>query len=283
MMISKDIKIFDAHAHMQFSAYDSDRDDVLKRNLDSGVGFICVGTQADTSQAAIDLAKKSPNKIFATVGLHPVHTDKSFHDVAELGGTGHEFTSRGEIFDYDYYKKIAADPSVVGIGECGLDYYHLDEGARLKQRVAFEAQINLANEIKKPLMFHIREAYEDAYEIIKSLAKVKGDVHCYVGNLDTAKKFLDLGFYISFTGVITFPYKPQSGRVNYAEVVKYVPLDMMLSETDSPYLAPVPFRGKRCEPAYVEKVIEKIAEIKGLPFETVAEATRKNAEKLFSL
>ncbi len=276
----------DAHTHVNFSAYDADRAEVVKRAAEAGVVMINVGTQLDTSRAAVEMAEKNDG-VFAIVGLHPIHTTKSHHDVAELGEEGKAFTSRGETLDdatLAEYKKMLAHPKVVGVGECGLDYYRLDPSSVAKQREDFSRQIALANEAGKPLMLHIRpateagapNAYRDAHEILKALTKVRGDVHFFAGSYEEAKLFLDLGFTISFTGVITFAR-------SYDEVVKNVPLDSILSETDAPYVTPAPFRGKRNEPIYVREVVKKIAELRGEDFEKVRAQLLANAQKMFSL
>ena len=234
-----------------------------------------VGTQYDTSAAAVALAEKYEG-VYATIGLHPIHTDKSFHDAKELGEGGKEFTSRGEVFDGAKYEALAQNSKVIAVGECGLDYYRLEEDTKQKQVEAFVEHIELANRLGKPLMLHIRNAYADALEVLKAHAKVKGDVHFFAGNWEEAKQFLDFGSTLSFTGVLTFTH-------DYDEVIKNTPIDMILTETDAPYVAPVPYRGKRNEPAYVVEVVKKIAEIKGLDVEETREQIIKNAQKVFKI
>ncbi len=278
-----DFKYIDIHSHVNFKAFDEDRDAVIERALDAGVAVINVGTQIDTSRFAVEMANKYDG-VYAIIGLHPIHTGASFHDTKELGEEGKAFTSRGEVFDYEEYKKLIVDPKVVAIGECGLDYYRCTEETIAKQKEAFIEQINLANEFNKPLMLHIRNnpeskelnAYSDALEILKEHAKVKGDVHFFAGTLEDAKGFVDFGFTLSFTGVITFTH-------DYDEVVRATPLDMIMSETDSPYITPVPYRGKRNEPVYVIEVVKKIAEIKGLLVEEVASQLVVNAKRVFNI
>ncbi len=277
---------FDIHAHTHFAAFDNDRESVILRAQEAGVGMVNVGTQQVKSREAVELAHKHPEFCWATVGLHPIHTSKSYHDVQELGAgeDAKGFVSRGEVFDYDFYKTLALDPKVVGIGECGLDYYRLEEDTKQVQLEALEAQIALANEVGKPLMLHIRNgrgagggaAYDDAYEIVKAQAKVKGNVHFFAGDWPTAEKFLNLGFTLSFTGVLTFTH-------DYDEVVQRIPLDMIMTETDCPYIAPTPYRGKRNEPAYVVEIVKKIAEIKGLDFEVTRVALRENAHRVWNI
>ncbi|MDP4020715.1 MAG: TatD family hydrolase [Candidatus Adlerbacteria bacterium] len=269
------MKYFDAHTHVQFAAFKDDADEVIKRAEEAGVGMNVVGTQYDTSAAAVALAERYEN-VWATIGLHPIHTSKSFHDAKELGDGGKEFTSRGETFDISKYLELAQTKRVIAIGECGLDYYRLDEATKKLQIENFVMQIELANRLGKPLMLHIRQAYKDALEVLKAHAKVKGDVHFFAGSWEEAKQFLDLGFTLSFTGVITFTH-------DYDEVVKNTPLDMILSETDAPYVAPVPYRGKRNEPTYVVEVVKKIAEIKGEEVEKVREQILLNSKRVFEL
>ncbi|MBP9711088.1 MAG: TatD family hydrolase [Candidatus Pacebacteria bacterium] len=269
------MKYFDAHTHVQFVAFKDDADDVMARAKEAGVGMNIVGTQYDTSAQAVTLAEKY-DEAYATIGLHPIHTSKSHHDEKELGEGGKEFTSRGEQFDAAAYEALAESPKVIAIGECGLDYYRLDEATKKVQVENFIAQIELANKLRKPLMLHIRQAYADALELLKAHAKVRGDVHFFAGDWGVAKQFLDLGFTLSFTGVVTFTH-------DYDEVVKNTPLDMILTETDAPYVTPVPYRGKRNEPMYIPEIVKKIAEIKGVEFEQAREQILKNTERVFNL
>ncbi len=273
-------KFIDAHAHVNFAAFDGDREEVIKKTLSDGVWMINVGTQSDTSKSAIELAEKYEEGVYAIVGLHPVHTAKSYHDEAELGEGGKAFTSRGEDFDVAVYEKLARHPKVVGIGECGLDYFRIGgEEEKVRQKEIFKQQIELAIKVDKPLMLHIRNAYQDALSILGSYASInnsrlRGDVHFFAGTIAEAKSFLDLGFTISFTGVITFAKE-------YEELIKFVPLNKILIETDCPYVTPAPYRGKRNEPLYVAEVAQKIADIKGLSVEEVGRQTVENTRSLF--
>lgn len=284
-------KYIDIHSHVNFKAFDEDRDEVIKRALDNDTWQINVGTQIDTSKKAVEIAHKYKEGVYAIIGLHPIHTGASFHDEKELGAGGKEFTSRGEVFNKDEYRDLLKDEKVVAIGECGLDYYHMDHDSIEKQKKAFIEQIELANEIGKPLMLHIRNgkelreanAYEDALIILKKYSKVhpanggaRGDVHFFAGNVKDAKAFVEYGFTLSFTGVITFTQ-------DYDEVIKVTPLEMIMSETDSPYVSPVPYRGKRNEPLYVKEIVKKIALIKNLPEKEVAEALISNAKRVFKI
>lgn len=252
---------------------------------ESGTWTIAVGSSREASEKAVELANKEEG-IFASVGLHPIHSSVCSHDPAESDCVAGVETP-AEEFDYDFYKKLAADKKVVAIGECGLDFFHLDETTKDlsaqagKQKKIFLKQIELANEIGKPLMLHIRDGYKDALEIIKKHAKVKGNVHFFAGDLKTAKEFLDLGFTLSFTGVITYP--PKVGVPDYAEIIKNIPIEMIMAETDAPYVAPMPYRGKRNEPVFVSEVVKKIAEIKGLPVEETASILVANARRVFKI
>jgi len=282
-------KYIDIHCHINFAVFDQDRDFVIKRTLEKGMSMINIGTQYDTSKKAVEIAKNYDNGVYATIGLHPIHTEASFHDKSELGEEGKEFTSRGEIFDKEKYKELALSNKVVAIGECGLDYYHLSEESMQRQQNAFIAQIELANDLDLPLMLHIRNnedninhnAYIDVLNIIKKYPKTKGVVHFFAGTLENALAFIDLGFYISFSGVIT--YRPKKDSPDYETIIKSIPLDKIMADTDSPYVAPVPNRGKRNEPLNVEFIVKKIAEIRGLNEEIVAKSIISNIKNLFNI
>ena len=277
------MKYFDAHTHLNFVAFNEDRDEAVQRALDAGVGMNIVGTQYDTSLSAVTLAEKHEG-VFATIGLHPIHTGKSYHDEKELGEGGKAFTSRGEEFDMDTYLALGKNPKVIAVGECGLDYFRLEAETKKTQTEAFVQQIELANKLGKPLMLHIRDgkhvggagAYLDALEILKSHAKVRGDTHFFAGDWAVAKKFLDFGFTLSFTGVVTFTH-------DYDEVIRNTPLDMLLSETDAPYITPVPHRGKRNESMHIPLIVKRIAEIRGEDFEKVSAQLLSNAQRVFGL
>lgn len=273
----------DIHTHINLAAFAEDRQEATRRALDAGVWHINVGTQYRTSESAVMLMGQFPEGVYATVGLHPVHTSASFHDTEELGGDyGKAFTSHGEQFDYDAYKKLAAHPKVVAIGECGLDFYRApSEEEWRKQIETFEMQIALANEVEKPLMLHLRSgnsrnAYREAQDILKRSAKVLGNSHFFAGSLDDARGFWDMGYTTSFTGVLTFTH-------DYDDVVKAAPLTMIHAETDAPYVAPVPHRGARNEPFYVIEVVKKIAEIRGEEESAIVTALFENARRVFGI
>ena len=278
-----DPKYCDVHAHVNFKAFDEDREATMARALEAGVHVMNVGTQQDTSKFAVEIANRYEHGVYAAIALHPVHTSKSHHDVKELGEEGKAFTSRGEEFNPAFYEALAQDPKVRAIGECGLDYYHMESadndpalGQEIieRQKKIFMQHIEVANKVGKPLMCHIRNAYKDAADILREHAKVKGDIHFFAGTWEEAKLFLDLGFTLSFTGVITF-------TSDYDEVVRNTPLDMMLTETDCPYITPKPFRGKRNEPMHVREVVKAIARIKGLDEELVRAQLVANAKRVF--
>jgi len=275
-------KYIDIHSHVNFKAFKEDGDAVIQRALDNDTWVINVGSQFSTSKRAVEIANKYKEGVFAIVGLHPIHLEELFHDDEEIGGEG--FATHAEVFDKEKYLELLKDPKVVGIGECGLDYFHCKPESIEKQKKTFREQVSLAQETGKALMLHIRNnpkdsslnAYNDVLEILKEFPGVKGDVHFFAGNIQDAKNFNDLGFTVSFTGVITFTH-------DYNEVIKSVPLNMIMADTDSPYVAPVPFRGKRNEPVYVKEIVKKIAEIKNLPENEVAEAIFANAKRVFDI
>lgn len=280
--------LIDTHAHVQFSGFKDEADSVMQRSLDAGMVVVNVGSQIDTSTEAVKMLDNYPERVYAVVGLHPEHTYQHLVNEEES-----HFRTREEKFDYEAYKTLASNPKVVGIGECGLDYYRFEEGsdvAKIKeqQRLAFDQQIKLAIELDKALVVHCRpssgtvDAYEDVLEILKE-QRVKGEelrfeIHCFTGTLEVAKQFVELGGFLGLNGIITFDKTGTS-----EEVVKNISLDNIILETDCPYLAPVPFRGKRNEPLYVKYVAEKIAEWKNISFEEVETKTTENAKQLFKL
>jgi len=291
-MENTDVHFFDAHTHVQFSAYEADRDDVMRRAKEADVWMMNVGTQKDTSAAGIALAEKSGEGVYAAVALHPVHTARSFHDADELGGgeAAQAFTARGEVFDMDYYRALAKHPKVLAIGECGLDYFHWsdDEPKEVqmkKQKDAFLVQIALAKEIKKPLMIHCRNAFDDVMEIVRPHVNdlPPGVIHFFTGTEADAKALLAMGFSFTFGVVVTF--LPRKGKTagDYDEVIKMIPIENILSETDAPYVSPVPYRGKRNEPAYVIETVKKLAQLKDVSMEAMKARIWNNARRIFSL
>lgn len=280
-------RYIDTHAHLNLSAFDSDRDEVLSRMLDHNVSAINVGTKESTSKKAVELAAANEN-CWAIIGLHPIQTTAGQHDEDEIGQGGQSFKSKGEKFNKDYYKDLARGAKVIGIGECGFDYWHCPPETYGIQEEAFIAQIELANELSLPLMIHTRgpkpgedsptgrSVYADVYDVLKRYAKVPFNVHFYAGTTKEAFQFFELGGTISFTGVITFAKE-------YEEVIKNVPLDKIHAETDCPYVAPVPHRGKRNEPQYVIEVYKKIAAIYQEDEEVVRAQLINNALSFYSI
>jgi len=258
-MTYMDVKLFDSHCHLQLSQFDADRDAVLARMQEQGVGGVIIGTDLKSSRAGLELAK-AHDFLWAAVGLHP-------NDNAD------------EAFDVAAYEALARDPKVVAIGECGLDYFRTTGQG---QRKRFELQIDLAQKLNKALVVHCRNAHEDMLDILFSYShelenkKVPVVLHFFTGSGELAQKYLRLGCYLSFPGPVTYTDM-------YDDSIRVCPADKMLIETDSPFAAPVPNRGKRNEPAYVADVARKIAALKGISYEEVAAVTLANASSVFSL
>ena len=280
--------LIDTHAHVQFSGFKDEADEIMQRALDAGMVVVNVGSQIDTSTEAVKMLDKFSERVYAVVGLHPEHTFKHTLDEEES-----HFETRQEDFNYEAYKALAQNPKVVGIGECGLDYFRFEEGSDIvkikeQQRLAFDQQIKLALELDKALVVHCRpssgtvDAYEDLVEILTRVkqenSQLRFEVHCFTGTLAVAQKFVELGGYLGLNGIITFDKTGTS-----EEVVKNIALDNIILETDCPYLSPVPLRGKRNEPLNVKYVAEKIAEWKNVSFEEVENKTTENAKSLFNL
>lgn len=281
--------LIDTHCHAHFRGYGADTEDVVRRAREAGVRMITVGTNLATSREALAFAK-AHDGVWATAGLHPGHaTASSHHDEEELAEPPSAY---GERFDAQAFRELAVDPKCVAIGECGLDYCRLEgdaTDAKERQDAALRAQFDLATETGKPVVIHCRDAHPEQLALIREHVGAgklgrRGAIHCFTGTLEEARAYAELGFLISFTGIITFPPRKGEGAVSsLQQVVRELPLSSILVETDAPYLAPVPHRGKRNEPAFVRLVAEKVAELKGIPLEAVAMATTENARRLFSL
>jgi len=253
--------LFDTHAHLNATQFEEDVVEVIERAKSENVSHIVVvGFDRETITRAMELTEQY-DMIYAAVGWHPV-------DAIDMTDE-----------DLDWIKQLAAHPKVVAIGEMGLDYYW-DKSPKEIQQEVFRKQIRLAKEVKLPIIIHNREATEDVVKILQeeNASDVGGIMHCFTGSLETAEQCMKMNFYLSFGGPVTFKNakKPK-------EVVKEIPMDFLLIETDCPYLTPHPFRGKRNEPSYVKYVAEQIAELKGLTFEEVAKKTSDNAMKLFGI
>ncbi len=263
MIQQSSLGLIDSHAHIQGKEYSGETEAVISRAVEAGVDkIIVVGGAGDmaSNAAAVALAE-SCARLYATVGMHP-------HDAKDVGQE-----------ELQELKKLAAHPKVIAVGETGLDYFY-NHSPREIQRSVFAQFIRLAGETELPLVVHEREAAQEAAELLceEGKGKVQGVIHCFTGDYDAARTYLDLGFYLSFTGIITFK---NAGALR--DVVRKIPLDHMLLETDSPYLTPVPHRGKRNEPAYVRFVAATIASVKSLSIEEVARVTTNNVRALFRI
>ena len=286
------MQLVDSHTHVHFKAFEGEMEDVIRRAEAADVLMITVGTQKDTSKKAVEVASEHDG-VWATVGLHPNHTtEQEFTDPNELEEIS-SVKTRSEVFDTEYYRELAQDSKCVGIGECGLDFFHipknLDRDSVIKkQSEMFMAQVDLATELELPLVVHCRDAYKEQAELIENAIDsgklpARGVMHCFGGDVKDAEKFLELGFMIGLTGIVTFPPR-KNEEVNPAqEVAKMVPLESLLIETDAPYLAPAPVRGQKNEPLFVKHIAEFIADLRGIPLEELAEVTTNNAKSLFKL
>jgi TatD DNase family protein len=282
-------QLVETHAHLDYTDFANDLDDVLRRANEAGVTrIITIGTSIESSRRAVDLAEKY-SSVYAVIGVHPTYAEQAGEDVITP------------------LRELAKSPRVVAIGETGLDYHHLpsveaakqknvqvfsalqsgteeqleasiEDGAyKSKQADLFEEQLDLAVELHLNVVIHQRDAWDDTLEIMKPYAgKVRGVFHCFGGTLEQANEVLDLDHLVSFTGIVTF-----KNGASVREVAAKVPLWKFMVETDCPYLAPVPFRGKRCEPAHTRIVAETIATARGVPLQEIAEATTETAENFF--
>ena len=254
--------LFDSHAHLNDERFDEDREELINSLKSNGVELVlnpwaCI----ETSKSSVELANKY-DFIYAAVGVHP-------HDVGDMTEE-----------DIETLRKLATEnDKVMAIGEIGLDYYY-DNAPRDIQKQWFKRQIELANELKLPIIIHDRDAHGDTFEIIKNTKspEIGCVLHCYSGNVELAREYIKMGCYISIPGTVTFKNNKKT-----VEVVREIPLEYLLIETDSPYMAPVPHRGKRNDPSMVQFVADKIAQEKGISYETVCEATKENAKRLFNI
>lgn len=278
--------LIDTHAHVNFKPFRDDADEVIKRALSSSTWVIMVGSEYKTSKRALEYANKYEKGAYAAVGLHPIRQQALAAQDEE-----YDFNTTGEEFNYDMYEKLAQFEKTVAIGEIGLDYYHLplDQNintVKQSQKKVFISQLDLAKNMNLPVIIHCRQAHDDMLEIIKQYRKENkhempidrpwGVMHCFSGDEDLAWQYFNLGLLISFTGLITFSSQ-------WDDLIRKVPLDKIMVETDAPYMTPEPYRGKRNEPILVEYVAKRIAEIKNIAFERVAEETTRNAKQLFMI
>jgi TatD DNase family protein len=272
------IKYFDIHSHLDFPDYKEDFPEIMSRMTDAQIGTITIGTDLESSKRAVQMAETYPN-VWACIGIHPAD-------------------NHAESWDEEEFAKLVSHPRVVAVGECGLDFFRLPvnektgevdlEEADLekvtaekeRQQILFEKQIQFAIKYDKTLMIHCRDAYEEVFETLakykKESSQLRIHLHFYAGDIEITKKFLELDCTFSFTGVITFAKQ-------YDEVIKFLPLEKIMSETDAPFVAPVPNRGRRNEPAFVIEVIRKLAELRNLPLEEMSEILYQNAITRFNI
>jgi TatD DNase family protein len=281
--------LIETHAHLDYPDFANDFDDLLRRATEAGVTrIITIGTSVESSRRAVELAEKYPN-IFAVIGVHPTYVNEAGDDVITP------------------LRELAKNPRVVALGETGLDYHYLpsveaakrkdvqvfnalqsateeqleatiEDGAfKSRQADLFQEQLDLAVELGLNVVIHQRDAWDDTLELMEPyVGKLRGVFHCFGGTLEQAKEMIDLGHLVSFTGIVTF----KNGK-DVREVARQIPIDKFMVETDCPYLAPVPFRGKRCEPAYTRLVAEEIAKARGIRLEEIASATTATAGEFF--
>jgi len=273
--------VIDSHAHLNFNAFKDDGDEVVKKCLDNNVWVVNVGSEFKTSRRAVEYANRYSEGVYAIVGLHPIHvwTD----DEKKIEEISNENINYREKFDYQKYLDLAKDKKVVAIGEVGLDYHHFQEGDDIelikeKQKEIFIEFIKVANEVDKPIAIHCWDAYKDLLEILKEHpVNKKGIIHSFVGSYKTAREFRELGFKLSFNGVITY-------SVSYDKVIKDTPIEDILVETDCPYLTPKPLaRDERNEPMNVKYVLEKIAELKGMDLDEARKIITRNTREVFEI
>ena len=252
--------LFDTHAHMDDRRFDADREEVLQGLSEKGVALVMnPGCSLESSRNAIALAEKYPF-VYAAVGSHP--------DVAD---------EVNEAMLDEYRKLCKLHPKVKAIGEIGIDY-HYEDIPRDLQLKAFRMQMELAREVKLPVIVHEREAHEDGMAIVREFSDVTGVFHCYSGSAEMAAQLVDKGWYIGFTGVITFKNARKA-----IETIERIPLERIVLETDCPYMAPEPFRGKRNDPGYMFRMAEKLAEVKGISVEQAQAATLENGKRLYRI
>ena len=252
--------LFDTHAHLNDPAFDADREELMASFADAGVGLVMnAGCSLESSRDIVQMAEKYP-WLYASVGSHPDSADEVNEEVLE-----------------EYRKLCKQSSKVKAIGEIGLDYYYEDIPREIQQK-AFRMQMALAQELDLPVIVHEREAHNDGMLIVKEFPKVKGVFHCYSGSAEMARQLVNMGWYIGFTGVLTFKNARKA-----VETAASIPLDRIVLETDCPFMAPEPFRGKRNHPGYLCRMAEKLAEIRGISLEEVHAATTANGKRLYRI
>jgi len=278
----------DTHAHVNFNAFRDDADEVIQRALDNDTWMILVGSEYKTSKRGLDCANRYERGVYATAGLHPLHLEEM---VAKDEKDNYNFKTRGEVFNYDIYEKLAKFEKIVAIGEIGLDYYHINLSAdvsriKKKQQDVFLEQLLLARRLDLPAIIHCRQAHDDMLAILKDFKKKHKDliptdkpwgvIHCFSGDEDLAWQYFFLGLIISFTGMITFSKR-------WDNLIRKMPNEKFMIETDCPYMPPEPYQGKRNEPVFVKYIASRIAEIKNLSLDKLASISTKNAKNFFNI
>ena len=252
--------LFDTHAHLNDPAFDPDREELMASFASAGVGLVMnAGCSLESSRDIVAMADKYP-RLYASVGSHPDAADEVNEEVIE-----------------EYRKLCKLSPKVKAIGEIGLDYYYEDIPRQIQQK-AFRMQMELARELDLPVIIHERDAHNDGLAIVKEFPTVKGVFHCYSGSAEMARQLVNMGWYIGFTGVLTFKNARKA-----IETAASIPLDRIVLETDCPFMAPDPFRGKRNHPGYLYRMAEKLAEIRGISLEEVHTATYENGKRLYRI
>lgn len=253
-------RIFDTHAHYDDEKFNEDRESVIKEIQKNGViGVLNAGTSLEGCIDSVKLANEN-DMFYASVGIHPSYADKVTDEVIEK------------------LKELSQNKKVKAIGEIGLDYYYEENPSREIQKEAFRKQMKLAQELDLPVVIHDRDAHKDTLDILKEFPKVNGTIHCFSGSVEFAKECISLGYYIGFTGVLTF-----KNAKKLVEVCESIPLDRMLVETDCPYMAPTPNRGKRNQSDYIQYIIEKICEIRGLGREEIQDILLENTKRRYKI
>jgi len=263
--------LIDTHCHLGFKAFDDSWRDVIQRAREKNISMITVGAAKETSEKALTIAQQEDG-VFASLGTHPTHVED-------------------EEFDVAWFSKHAKDQKVVAMGETGVDHYHLDEARKgeilEKQDILLKQHLQIARDNDLPVILHTRDgktestgaAYQHLYRVVTEFGYTRGVAHCFGGDWNTARKLLDAGLLISFTGIVTFKNASEELR----EVVRNIPVDRFMIETDSPYLAPEPMRGRQNEPSFVEHVAREIARLRGAPYGDIVEATTENAKGFFGV
>jgi len=277
--------LIDTHCHLNFSIFAKNRDEIINKCLKGGLQFIVVGTNLKTSKKAVEISQKYPHGVYSSVGLHPQELDTGLVKTKSDSWEGRHLE---KSFDYEEYKKLAQFPKVVAIGEIGLDYYIRPKTTRKKelfkqkQKELLLQELKLARELNLPVIFHCRMANQDLINILKnnkSLRPTRAVIHSFVGTKEEIEEYLSLGYYIGFNGII---FKSIEG-IDFSELIKTVPLDKILLETDSPYLKPRGMPGEINTPLGVKLVAQRISEIRDLPLEKISLATTQNAQSLFNI